>query len=735
MSAITPHGFELVDWQRRAVDRWEAGAQRPYTGTLEIFTGGGKTLLALEAMHRASICSPDLRVAIVVPTQALAKQWREVLRTRTDLGRDDVGLLGAGGKGDLIRNRVLVAVLNTAAKRLPEMARSAQPMMLIVDECHRAGAPTFSKVLDTPADYRLGLSATPEREELDDEGEPIKFDEQLVGHKLGKVVDRFTLRDAREIGWLPDYQLDHHGLELRDDERQRYEQITRRVDEIGDQLRDMGADTARAQRLQRRSDDLGMAARAYIAATSQRKDLLYRAAERNRVATRLVLEALADDPRRRILLFHERVDEAEQLFGILKAELATGSDDQTFAPATGGIRLEHSRLPIKTREAALAAFRTGEANVLVSVKSLIEGIDVPDADIGISVASTSSVRQRVQALGRVLRRQFDVDAPAKSAVMHLLYVADTVDDLIYGKEDWADLTGTDANRYWHWPLDPELSPEPMPGPPRSPRPTEEQEWQRLGERAPSEPVPWEGVFVGQEYSVDTLGTVTNQSGAIIANPQSVGEMMTSVRRHPGGRFRITPMHRLVLIARDATSGGGVFVAGALTEAFEVLDDVDEDGASDTSELAAGDPYRGPSDKSGGTYKIRQKQGGVVERKGPGRSGEFAAASGARSELIANLDRVLTAWRSVLDRGITFNVNERGDAWYTAEGARRFLAHVPGGFAWPSETEDVDGVAVSGSDPLEHQQGREVLGGERPRPDGGASDPPDRTPGASDPHQR
>ncbi len=37
--------------------------------------------------------------------------------------------------------------------------------------------------------------------------------------------------------------------------------------------------------------------------------------------------------------------------------------------------------------------------------------------------------------------------------MHLLYVDGTVDDLIYGKADWTDLTGESANRYWRWGLD------------------------------------------------------------------------------------------------------------------------------------------------------------------------------------------------------------------------------------------------------------------------------------------
>lgn len=693
-------GFELVPWQLDAVAAWERGGDRPYAGTLEIFTGGGKTLIALQCFHVASRRSPDLRLAVVVPTEALARQWTDVIRRHTDLSDDQIGLLGAGGKADPDRHRVVVAVLNTAAKRLPELARGAQPLMLVIDECHRAGARTFSKVLDTPAEYRLGLSATPEREELDDDGEPLRFDEQIVGRKLGPVVYRFTLRDARRIGWLPEYQLNHHGLGLHPTERDRYEAVSRRVDELADELRSLGADTSRAQSLQGRNDDLGLAAKSYVAATSQRKDLLYRARERTRVATRLVLDALLAGSRR-ILIFHERVDEATELYDAIREALGDRPEQMTMldAPSAGqmglfpdasvGIRLEHSRLPDSVRAAALDDFRSGKAAVLVSVKSLIEGIDVPDADVGISVASSSSVRQRVQALGRVLRRQFDDDAPVKHAEMHLLYVADTVDDLIYAKEDWGDLTGEGANRYWRWPLDPELAPEPQDGPPRTPRPTEEQEWERLGGRAPTEPQPWNGVIVGQEYSVDSKGTVHNGAGVVMANPQGVDEMVAAVRGRPGGKFRVTPMHRLVLVSRRTDDGSEFLVAGALDEPFVALDDTDASSVADVDlgSLAPGDRYPGPSDKSGGTYKLRQKAGGVIERKGPDRSSEFALDAGLGApELHRNAHQLLDAWRAVSNQGMTFHVNELGHAWYTEGGERRFLAAVPGGFAWPTDWE-------------------------------------------------
>ena len=67
--------------------------------------------------------------------------------------------------------------------------------------------------------------------------------------------------------------------------------------------------------------------------------------------------------------------------------------------------VDHSKLPEKFRSESIHMFREGAAQILVSAKTLVEGFDVPEADVGIVVASSSSVRQRIQTLGRILRNQ------------------------------------------------------------------------------------------------------------------------------------------------------------------------------------------------------------------------------------------------------------------------------------------------------------------------------------------
>lgn len=660
---VSYRGPDLAPWQREALAAWHTGDSRgSRRGTLEVFTGGGKTLLAVRAFCDVSREVP--RLAVVVPTQALQDQWVDELLRRTDLRASDIGRVGGGRDDTWADRRVLVAVLNSAAAKLPDLCRDLGPeVCLVVDECHRAGAPSWSRVLNTPAVARLGLSATPDRDELDDAGELVGYDEQVLGRKLGEVVFTFDLRKAREVGWLPDYTIHHHGITLTAEERREYDRVTRLVDDLADQLRSLGKEPGRARMLMGRSDATGQTAAGYVGATARRKDLLYRAQERQRVTTLVLQQTFADDSSRRVLLFHERIDECIALHAALVDVLPVR------------VAVEHSQLSKAERRQALDDFAQGRAPVLVSVKSLVEGLNVPSADVGISVASSSSVRQRVQSLGRVLRRRFDGEA--KRADMHIIYVRDTVDELIYAKEDWSDLTGDGANSYLAWGLD-ATTPTSQAEPPRTPKATEEAEWERLGRVPPVRPVRWLGVLPDTDHSVNARGTVTLPDGRRAVDDQGVGAWVADLRGAPGGRFKVTPRHRLVVVFKTQQQGPSEpWVVGQLARPFAPAEEGTAD--VDVTALVPGAAYPGPTDRKGGAFKLRQKDGGMLEKTtGPGQ--RAVAVVTGDDQRARNGAAVLAAWRATGLSGGKLYVNELEHA-YLPDGPV-FLAHVPGGFLWP-----------------------------------------------------
>lgn len=73
-------------------------------------------------------------------------------------------------------------------------------------------------------------------------------------------------------------------------------------------------------------------------------------------------------------------------------------------------------------DAVLERFRSGVLHALVSARVLNEGLDVPDADVGIIVGSSLGEREHVQRVGRLLRL-----TPGKRALVYQLVARRTIE--------------------------------------------------------------------------------------------------------------------------------------------------------------------------------------------------------------------------------------------------------------------------------------------------------------------
>jgi superfamily II DNA or RNA helicase len=554
-------GVDLREWQSACVDQWMTGNGK---GVIKVVTGAGKTVLALALAERLqNEREPDLRVVVVVPTVVLMEQWRSVLIGKSNLPPSAIGCLG-GGNTDNFDDKIciLVAVLNSAATKLPQIGKSLQhPLLLVVDECHRSGARQMSKIYETPRSYSLGLSATPERDELPDPGDDEEsetwvveeFDESVLGRELGPILFELDYRGAIERGILSPFLLKHYGLPLDPLERSQYEKLSREITELRKSLQarvsgramDGGALVGWARRVAGRGNSaLAEQASRYVRATGQRKLLVYHAKARAAAVKELVGKSIAEGSK--VVLFHESIAEVMQLF----AQLALAGHQ---------VVVEHSQLPDSLRQESIRLFRDGNAQVLISARSLIEGFDVPSADVGIVVASSSSVRQRIQTLGRILRKKPGHED--RTAVLHVLYMADTTDEMIYGKEDWEKFTGAERNQYFVWdPLAEDSQPLPKDAPPRRPKPREGQiDWTSLhsGDEYP-------GDYEGFEFAADSQGNIRTSNGEMVANPQNVPSLISGLRGN-FGRFRVTPERRAILLP---VGDGRLVFGGFLAEPFE-----------------------------------------------------------------------------------------------------------------------------------------------------------------------
>jgi superfamily II DNA or RNA helicase len=337
--AAPPDRWELTgdlvlhDWQSMCVDNWFAAGKR---GVVKVVTGAGKTVLALAIMERLQQTAiPDLRVAIVVPTIVLLDQWYSEILKGSNLPQACVGFIGAGRSDSFKAGaRILVAVLNSASKKLAQDvqdSRVSDRLLLVVDECHRAGAPEMRRVFETRRACSLGLSATPEREtdiveeaeddanEKGDQGDVITFDSTFIGQELGNVVFELNYADAIQQGILPPFRIIHYGLPLSELESQQYKRLSREISDLQGDLQTRnrkGLGLIRWCKSQARRGD-PRAAR-YIFLLGDRKRLLYKSESRSAAVTQILQEHFAHNRDANAILFHESIEEVMTLFAKLR---------------------------------------------------------------------------------------------------------------------------------------------------------------------------------------------------------------------------------------------------------------------------------------------------------------------------------------------------------------------------------------------------------------------------------
>jgi superfamily II DNA or RNA helicase len=254
--------------------------------------------------------------------------------------------------------------------------------MLVVDECHRAGADQSREALNGSFVATLGLSATPERE----------YDDALADvliPKLGEIVFEYTYVEAAADHVIAPFSLVNIEVPLTSDERERYDKLSRQVTMAWRTFKEGKVDETRVKILLRR--------RALLSAKARR-----------RVP---VAVSLADAHRgARIVIFHEGIAEAEEIAALLRER-------------KHNVTLYHSKIASAMRRDNLRLFRRGRFQILVSCRALDEGVNVPETEIGVIASSTASTRQRIQRLGRVLR-----PAPGKEAATVYTLFATAVEE-------------------------------------------------------------------------------------------------------------------------------------------------------------------------------------------------------------------------------------------------------------------------------------------------------------------
>ncbi len=364
-------------YQQEALERWRAAGRR---GVVVLPTGAGKSFLA-----ELAIADTDRSTLVIAPTLDLCSQWYDQL-LRAFGG--PIGVLGGG------LHEVCDITVSTYDSAWIHIERYGNRFGLVVfDEVHHLPGPSYSQAaMSAIAPYRLGLTATLERPDLDP-----RWSTELVG----PVAHRLEITDlAGEF--LAEYRTEILTVHLSADDRAAYDlaRATYRgfIEEKGLRLGGPGG-WQQFLRVSARS----AAGRAAFRAWRESRRIL----EGSEAKLRLLDELLRCHADGRVLIF---TNDNATVYEISRRLLVPAITHQTDA---------------RERKAYLAAFSDGTLPVLVTSRVLNEGVDLPSADVAIILSGTGTPREHVQRLGRILRKQGD-----KQATLYELVVADSVEERV-----------------------------------------------------------------------------------------------------------------------------------------------------------------------------------------------------------------------------------------------------------------------------------------------------------------
>lgn len=339
--------------QNLAVRKWIENKGR---GTCAWATGTGKTRIALIAIKSFIQTNHNKTIRVIVPTEHLKLQWI------MELDKFGLGL------------HVKVEIINSAVKNNEKVD------LIVLDELHRYASNLFIQIFKVrKPSLILGLSATFHR--LDGRHKILE--------RFCPVIDTITVKEALENGWLSDYR--EYKVLVEVDDFHIYEQASL---EFQDSFSFFDFDFNLAMScvtniIKRRvyAKKMGIDHKTMDAITftwqrsmRARKDFIMNHPEKLEI-TRKILNAR---PFAKAITFSGTIKQAEKI-GI----------GQTV----------HSGKTKRKNRMTIEEFSKMPTGVLNTSKSLDEGADIPGLSLAVILTNSSSPTQKIQRIGRVIRKE------------------------------------------------------------------------------------------------------------------------------------------------------------------------------------------------------------------------------------------------------------------------------------------------------------------------------------------
>jgi superfamily II DNA or RNA helicase len=421
---LIPDVIKLHDYQNSAIEKW---AENGYRGIFDMATGTGKTITGLGAITKLSqYLLNKLAVIIACPYQHLVEQWVEDIekfninpiigysasiqsdwRKRLDNSIREQKL---GVKGKEFFCFICTNATFSSSFVQSYIHKIKGNILFVVDEAHNFGAANLSKLLLNRYDYRLGLSATIDR--FRDE-----YGTSCLYNFFGKKCIEYTLEKAIRDKRLTEYKYFPILCTLTNNELEKYIELTNEIrtcitkDKTGKPtLNERGKRLAleRARLVAGASDKIAKLKECILSYKDNSHILVYCGAANIYDSAKDFSDVDDFDKR--------QIDVVTDLLGnqlLMKVSQFTSRED------------------IKEREILKKKFSEGnELQVLIAIKCLDEGVNIPAINTAFILASTSNPKEYIQRRGRVLRLFPGKDYSVIFDFITLPYSLDNVTGLI-----------------------------------------------------------------------------------------------------------------------------------------------------------------------------------------------------------------------------------------------------------------------------------------------------------------
>lgn len=393
-----PYASGPRDYQIEAYENWIKNNKK---GIFAMATGTGKTITSLNCLYNQYLEKGTYQAVILVPTISLVEQWEEecfkfnfnkVIKVSSKAPWTDE--LSEIQTSALFLDPSFIIIATYASfprsKFQYFFKNIDKDTVLIADEAHNFGAPSLARLMDgIHLEQRIGLSATIDRK-YDDIGNNLiqKFFDSKPPYTY-----EYSMKTALENGVLCQYTYTPHIVYLNDKEQEKYLEITKQL------YRFLDSDTGKYRDCQEVTDLL-----------MRRKRVIHKASNKKTVFKRIVREELQTRGNLKYTLVYapeginydysidDEIEEEESIINEYSRIITDLDEFVTLKQFTGGT---------KNRDELLKRFSDADIDVLISMKCLDEGVDVPRSELAFFCASTGNPRQFIQRRGRVLRKHDD----------------------------------------------------------------------------------------------------------------------------------------------------------------------------------------------------------------------------------------------------------------------------------------------------------------------------------------